>query len=117
MIEEKLTKIAEKVSNYNYGNYGRIFTPEQVFSEYVLYYEGIDFEMDCEVFEKMIDDFYMEEAASSYEFPMYTLKLDNLTKDEYEYFYERLKDICLKIHDATDSNWLKEKIESWFVTK
>jgi len=44
---------------------------------------------------------------------MHTLKLDNLTKDEYDYFYQQLNDIYMKIYDVTDSKWLKDKIKEW----
>ena len=117
-MNERLTKIAEKVSNYNHEKYGRLFTPEQVFAEYILYYEGTDFvEIDPEVMYRLIDDFYMEESASPYEYPMYTLKYENLSKEEYDYFYQELSVVSKKIYDATANEWLKKALKSWFNVK
>lgn len=113
-MNEKLTKIAEKVSDYNHVKYGRLFIPEQVFAEYVLYYEGIDFEIDSKVMYRLIDDFYMEESASSCEIPMHAINFENLTTEEKEYFYQQLSDISKKIYDETDNEWLKGKLKNWF---
>lgn len=113
MIEEKLAKIAQEVYDYNWNEYGRLFTPEQIFAEYALYYEGIDFEIDPKAMEKLIDEFYNVESASTYEYPIYTIKLDNLSKEDYDYFYERLNEVFMKILEDTDSEWLKGKIKSW----
>ena len=110
-MNERLEKICEKVMD---SNTGRLFCPEELFAQYVEYYTGYNIEIEPAILEERVDDFFEEGSASFEEFPMYTLKLDNiLTKEEYEYFYQQLNDICKKIYDATDSEWLKNKIKNW----
>ena len=108
-MDIKLEQIAEKVFE---NNPGRLFTPEQLFAEYVEYYEGFDIEIEPEVLSGRIDDFFEEGSASFEEFPMYTLKLDNLTEEEKDYFYQQSNNIYKKIYEATGSNYLKGKIKS-----
>ena len=108
-MNERLEKICEKVMD---SNTCRLFCPEELFAQYVEYYTGFDIEIEPAILEERIDDFFEEGSASFEEFPMYTLKLDNiLTKEDYDYFYQQLNDICKKIIDATDSEWLKNKIK------
>ena len=109
-MNEKLTKIALKVRE---NNTGRLFCPEELFAQYVEYYTGYDIEIEPAILDEYIDSFFEEGSASFEEFPMHTLKLENLTKDEYDYFYQQLNDIYMKIYDATDSKWLKDKIKEW----
>ena len=110
-MNERLEKICEKVMD---SNTGRLFCPEELFAQYVEYYTGFDIEIDPAILEERINDFFEEGSASFEEFPRYTLKLDNiLTKEDYDYFYQQLSDICKKIIDATDSEWLKNKIKNW----
>ena len=110
-MNEKLTKIAEKVFE---NNPGRLFTPEHIFAEYVEHYSGYDIEINPELLIEYIDCFFEEGSASLDKYPLHTLKLDNLTKEEYEYFYQQLNDICKKIYDATNDEWLKSRLKDWF---
>ena len=109
-MNEKLTKIAVKVFE---NNPGHLYTPETLFAEYVEHFDGFDIEIDSKPLSEYILCFFEEGSASLDEYPMYTLKLDNLTKDEYVYFYQQLKDIFEKISDATDEKWLKDTIKAW----
>ncbi len=110
-MNERLEKICDKVME---SNTGRLFCPEELFAQYIDYYTGYDIEIEPAILEERIDDFFEEGSASFEEFPMYTLKLDNiLTKEDYEYFYQLLNDICKKIYDVTDSEWLKGIIKNW----
>ena len=113
-MNEKLEKIIEKVYE---NNPGRLYTPEHIFAEYVEYYTGYDIEIEPEILRERMDDFFEEGSASLYEYPLHTLKLDNLTKEEYDYFYQELNDICNKIYDSTNDEWLKTRLKEWFEIK
>jgi len=109
-MNERLTQIANKIMD---GNTGRLFTPEELFAQYVEYYAGFDIKIEPEILEERIDTFFEDGSSTIEKYPMYTLKLENLTKEDYDYFYKELKDIYRRIYDVTDSEKLKVIIKDW----
>jgi len=106
---EGIFDIAQKVvlSNEDY-----LYTPEEIFANYVFTNDTEEIVVDSNMLWDAIQG-YFEAYYDDTFYPMYTLKLEELTEKEKEIFYDYLITTLKKMYDTATEDYTKNIIKEW----
>lgn len=106
-VKLDLTKIALDVIKENTNGY---YTPEELYAEYVEYFQGYDIELDLKVFTEILN---RKDEYPNSERDMYEVDFVNLSCKENTYFYMEMRQFFKELLKISNDEYVNSYLKKW----